>query len=324
MFKTRYPNFWNQKSLLSNLLLPFSVIYFLITFVRNKITKPISFSCKVICIGNLTVGGAGKTQVVKWLGTEMLKQKKKVLIICKGYKGKFKTATFVTNKHDVTTVGDEAKYLSKTLDVIVAKNPKDAADLVRNTNPDLVILDDFLQNPHVTKDCKIVIIDADRMLGNERLIPAGPLRQKAPNAIKDATTVIYVGSNSEPGILDDKSFGAQIICNNNFDLSKKYLAFAGIGNPERFFNCLKLHGLNIIKTTSFPDHHNYSLTDEENLQSFANSLNALLITTPKDAIKLTKLTNIAIFEPELKFFNQGDIKILKLIDEKIKENKILN
>jgi tetraacyldisaccharide 4'-kinase len=316
-----YPKFWNYRSTTSTLLLPFSLIYFLISKLRHFYAKPIRLPAKVICVGNVSVGGTGKTQVVKWLATKLLNKNIKVAIICKGYKSQTKESLIVQDYHSAHFVGDEAKYLSQTTTAIVAKNIADIVSLVQKIRPDVIILDDFLQNPYITKDASILVIDSDRMFGNNRLIPAGPLRQNFASAMQKATLSIALGSKENHTITgENQEFFAQITCSQKFDLNQKYIAFAGIGNHERFFACLKLSGLDIQKELKFPDHHNYQSQDIDMLRSMAHELQGILITTPKDAIKLQNRLNFLVFEPELKFSNHHEEKAFELIYDEIKKN----
>jgi tetraacyldisaccharide 4'-kinase len=318
----KYQNFWGHKSWISNLLIPISLLYLIISFIRKHIAKPIKFPVKVICVGNVSVGGTGKTQVVKWLAQQFQSRNIKAVIICKGYRGSFSNAKLVKNTDEAENIGDEAKYLSNFNDVIVAKNPKDALYFIKRISPEVVILDDFLQNPNIVKDYKIIVIDADRMFGNNRLLPAGPLREKFTE--QEASISIAIGSKKQrPLNLNSKSLFAQIVSSTEFDLTQKYIAFAGIGNPQRFFSCLQIHGLNVIEGIEFADHHSYTNKDIERLKSVAKAFNARLITTPKDAVKLENMLDFLVFEPELKFAQNKD-DVFELIYEDLKKNKILS
>ena len=311
----KYPNFWQHKSLISTLLLPFSYLYFLAYFVRKMLVKPVIFKAKVICVGNITVGGTGKTQVVELIAKHFLAQEKKVLIICKGYNSKISKhyAELVKDYHSAIYVGDEAKYLSQIAPVIASSNTKNAQNLVAKHAPDIIILDDFLQNPGVIKNINILTVDTDRMFGNNRLIPAGPLRQSFESAKLDNTFIMAIGSGDNiPTELPQESFVAQIISNQKLDLAQKYLAFAGIGNPQRFFNCLKLHGLNICQEIIFPDHYIYNDADLSYLQCLAKDSGAKLITTPKDAIKLS--ISVDVFQPDLKFIQKSAQELIRAIN----------
>jgi tetraacyldisaccharide 4'-kinase len=319
-----YLNFWQHKSFLSTILLPFSKVFYLISKIRKHLAKPISFPFFVICVGNISVGGTGKTQVVQWIAKKLLNNKFKIAIICKGYKGNFKKVSLVKSYHDASFVGDEAKLLSNIADVIVTKDPRDAYLLLQELRPDIVILDDFLQNPYITKDLSLLVIDADRMFGNARLLPAGPLRQSKQEAMLITKARIAIGSKSIESRLQGAqdlgkdAFWAQITSDLVLDLTKDYVAFAGIGNPDRFFRCLKVYGASIIHEIKFSDHHNYTALDIAKLKHLAESFKATLITTPKDAVKLNNLLSFVTFEPILKI--QAEQDLLNLIYEEIKKN----
>jgi len=306
-----YPKFWNSKSIISSLLLPLTHIYVWFSERRKRLANPVHFGIKTICVGNITVGGTGKTQFVMWL-VQKLKNIKTV-IISKGYKSNFIDPQIVGQYDSPEMVGDEPKLMSKITDVIVAKNPADTLDLVAQIKPDLVILDDFMQNPYVTKDFNILIIDADRGFGNERLLPAGPLRQTFESIKNQIGLIIAIGSNPKrPDNLPDGAFYTQITGENVLDTNKRYLAFAGVGNPERFFACIS--HLNIVRKITFSDHHNYLSQEIYSLQKEADKLNATLITTPKDAVKLVNKLKFEVFEPKLQFENPGDAeKILSIL-----------
>lgn len=319
----QYPNFWQYKSFLSTILLPVSKVFYLIGKLRSYLAIPVSFPAFVICVGNISVGGTGKTQVVQWLARKLLLANLKVVIVCKGYKGSFDKACIVKSDHAASFVGDEAKLLSYVGDVIVAKDPRDASLLLLQLKPDIVILDDFLQNPYVIKDLALMVIDADRMFGNARLLPAGPLRQSLHEGMRIARAIIAIGSKDKrPDNLSKDAFFAQISSASALDLTKNYIAFAGIGNPDRFFGCLEVHGIKIAKRIKFSDHHGYTLQDVARLKHIADKLQATLITTPKDAVKLKGLLSFVVFEPMLKF--QAEQDLLNLIHEEIQKSAPFN
>lgn len=298
-----YPKFWNYKSITSTLLLPLTLIYAWFSDRRTKLAKPVHFGIKTICIGNITVGGTGKTQVVMWLAEKL--QNIKIAIISKGYKANFINPKIVGKYDSPESVGDEPKLMSKVANVIVAKNPADASNLVNKIKPDLVILDDFMQNPYITKDFNILVIDADRGFGNNRLLPAGPLRQTFESIKDHVGLIIAIGSNAKcPDNLPPGAFYAQIINNNSLDTNKRYLAFAGVGNTDRFFACIK--HLNIVRKITFSDHHHYLSQEIYYLEQEAKKLNATLLTTPKDAVKLVNKLKFEVFEPKLQFKNPED------------------
>ena len=317
MLKKIYPEFWSKRSFTSGILLPFSCLYIAASYLRKYFAKPIRLDAKVICVGNISVGGTGKTQVTYWLANILKQRNIELLIICKNYRGSLKKATIVNTHHSPEQVGDEAKYLSQFHPVIAANSPLECADLIASQKPEIVILDDFMQNPHIHKDFTLLVIDSMRLFGNNRILPAGPLRQLPSSAARYIDASIFIGSKhinyNVASLLSPNRawFSAKITSKQDFDLSKQYIAFAGVGNPERFFQCLLEKGLFLSKRIIFPDHHQYSASEILDLHNQAASLNAILITTPKDAIKL----NIAVlvFAPELEISSTTTERILQLL-----------
>ncbi|MCC8468008.1 MAG: tetraacyldisaccharide 4'-kinase [Rickettsia endosymbiont of Eriopis connexa] len=325
MIKLLYPEFWQKRNIIAYLLLPISLIYQFLGYLRASLARPIMLPAKVICVGNCSVGGTGKTQIVIYLANLLKTKNVSFVIITKGYGSKLENAAIVNARHAALDVGDESIILAKYGSVIATKNIKEILPLIKELKPDVIIVDDFLQNPHFYKDFTIVSVDSQRLFGNGFLIPAGPLRQY-PNKALDAADLIFLVSSHQdniPNILTpyvNKLINAQIVPSNNIDKTKNYFAFSGIGNPERFFSTLKNYGLNITGYKNFPDHYNYLHADLENLYSLAKEHNATLITTRKDHIKLNDLNNnIVCLDVELSINN------LDLLNEKIfKKAQIFN
>lgn len=196
-------------------------------------------------------------------------------------------------------VGDESVILAKYGTVIATRNIKQILPLIHELKPNIIIIDDFLQNPYLHKDITIVSVDSQRLFGNKFLIPAGPLREYPDTTLSAADLIFLVGNNSDkipPSLASyaNKLIQAQIIVSNDIDKNKNYFAFSGIGNPERFFLTLKNYGLNIVDCKIFPDHHNYLQADLENLYLLANTNNATLVTTRKDYVKIGDSSDIII------------------------------
>jgi tetraacyldisaccharide 4'-kinase len=294
MIKLIYPKFWQSKNIIAYLLLPFSQIYLLISYLRKLLATPIIFPAKVICVGNINVGGTGKTQLVIHLARLLREQNIKFLIITKAYGSKLTKATIVERYHSALDVGDESLILAKYGYVIAAKKIQQALNLVHKLKPAIIIVDDSLQNPNFYKDLILLAIDAHRGFGNGFLIPAGPLRESPVGALKRADLIFFVQAVKFrfPDYLEpysDKLLQAQIVIANPIDKTKNYFAFSGIGNPERFLITLENHGLNIIGNRVFPDHYNYLQKDLKDLLNKAEKNNAVLITTRKDYVKLYNL-----------------------------------
>lgn len=326
MIKLLYPKFWQRRNIIAYLLLPISLIYQFLGYLRAGLARPIMLPAKVICVGNCSVGGTGKTQIVIYLAKLLKAKKVSFVIVTKAYGSKLKNATIIRQKHTALEVGDEGVILAKHGTVIATKNIKEILPLINELKPDVIIVDDFLQNPHFHKDFTIVSVDGQRLFGNGFLIPAGPLRQYPNKALDVADLIFLVSSHRDkiPNILTpyvNKLINAQIVPSSNIDKTKNYFAFSGIGNPGRFFSTLENYGLNITGYKIFPDHYNYLQADLENLYSLAKEHNATLITTRKDYVKLSKFSynDITCLDVELSINN------LDLLNEKIfKKAQIFN
>lgn len=320
MVKLIYPKFWSSRSVISTLLTPFSWLYISLSFFRKILAKPIKLDAKVICIGNITVGGAGKTQIVESLAKYYQEQNKHVLIITKGYGSSLKGAKLVEKTDAPQDIGDESKLLSETAPVIAAKKIQYALPLIQKIKPEIIIFDDGLQNPNFIKDCKIIVIDNLRGIDNGRIFPAGPLRARIDTAIKECDAIIAIGDNDHMDSTITKN-----AVNNNKPIFKakiklvsalkntEYFAFSAIGNPEKFFNTLAINGANIKKTQTFPDHHQFTRNEIIELKDIAKKHNYTLITTKKDYVKIHNIENIDCAIVEIVFENKE--RLIKKINE---------
>ncbi|MCC8461713.1 MAG: tetraacyldisaccharide 4'-kinase [Rickettsia endosymbiont of Ecitomorpha arachnoides] len=326
MIKLLYPEFWQKRNIIAYLLLPISLIYQFSGYLRASLARPIMLPAKVICVGNCSVGGTGKTQIVMYLAKLLRAKNVSFVIVTKAYGSNLKSATTIHQGHTALEVGDEGVILAKYGTVIATKNIKEILPLINELKPDIIIIDDFLQNPYFHKDFTIVSVDSQRLFGNGFLIPAGPLRQYPNKALDTADSIFLVSSTNDkiPNILTpyiDKLINAQIIPSSDVDKTKNYFAFSGIGNPQRFFSTLENYGLNITGYKIFPDHYNYLQADLENLYSLAKEHNATLITTRKDYVKFSEFSynDITCLDVELSINNPD------LLNEKIfKKAQIFN
>ncbi|WP_375327060.1 tetraacyldisaccharide 4'-kinase [Candidatus Tisiphia endosymbiont of Nemotelus uliginosus] len=321
MIKLIYPRFWQTRNIIAYLLLPFTLIYLVATYIRKLITTPIRFPCKVICVGNISVGGTGKTQIVSFIA-ELLKAREiDFIIVTKGYGSNLKKALLVTPSHTALEVGDEAVMLLKYGKVIAAKKVQYLHSFVPKLKPVVMIIDDSFQNPNFYKDFVIMTIDAHRFFGNGFLLPAGPLRQNPKQAIVKSDIIISVSAtNVHPDYctsnIKDKLFYAQIIPSIDIDKTKNFFAFSGIGNPDRFFSTLENYGLRLLGYKIFPDHYQYSQEDLEYLAKQAEQYNAYLITTKKDYVKIDS-TKLPIICCDVHLSINNDRQLRELIYEKI-------
>lgn len=322
MINLKFPYFWKRKTLIVYLLWPLSLIYQLINILRHKLIKPIKLPAKVICVGNMTVGGTGKTQVVIWLSDLFKKRGLKFVILTKAYGGNLKGAVQVLRSHKPEEVGDESIMLLAHGDVIAFKDINKAYTLIKNLNVDLIISDDGMQSPYFYKDFTIITIDLSRPIDNEFLIPAGPYRQTKNSAFSEAQAVIAIGSKCQFDTDNLPIFYAQTVPIDNIDTNIKYIAFCGIGNPDKFFNMLKKHGANLLESIAYSDHHKYSEDDHSYLKKMAKTQDASLITTSKDFVKVKH--KLIAYDLKVRLIIERDQEFENLINDKLNIIKLKN
>lgn len=315
MIKLNYPHFWQKRNWISYLMLPFAAIYSLAAKIRYFTIPTIKLPGRVICVGNITVGGTGKTQLIIALAKQLTKKEINFVIISKGYGGSFKKAIQAQEHMNPQLVGDEALELCRYGTVIVARKVTDAIPLLKELKADIILVDDGAQNPSFFKDFTIITIDGLRGFGNNFPIPAGPIRK--PDIIDETDAIVIIANDNElPPVINDKFITtASIVPISNLNKNQKYYAFAGIGDPERFFNLLKINGFNLVKTKVFPDHYFYTNKDIELLEKDTGNLLASLITTSKDYVKIPIKTNIKCLDVELRI--KDEEKLMEKIYAKL-------
>ena len=288
MIKLYYPKFWQSKNILAFLLLPFGYIYLFLGVMRKLIAKPIKFKAHTICVGNATVGGTGKTQMIIKLAQELTKRNINFIILCKGYGGKNSHYSLVTKTSSPYDVGDEALELCEYGTTFAVPKIAYAPEIIAKYKPDLVLVDDGMQNPNFIKDFVIMTVDASRGFGNGLPIPAGPMRCRFEDIKADA--MVMIGDKSSlRGAVGDVAISSifyATIKPVHAPAKLKYYAFAGIGNPEKFFNTLRKAGGSIVETRRFPDHYDYTKDEILDLIEEAKSKGLRLITTRKDYVKI--------------------------------------
>ena len=323
MIKLNYPAFWQKRNLISYLLLPFSWVYAFLGFLRKFYAKPIRLPAFVVCVGNMTAGGNGTTQIVIWLAKLLAQHNINFVIVTRGYHSKLQTAKLVTTSDNPRDVGDESVLLAAYGRVIAVPKIKQIIPLVNDLKPAIIIFDDGMQNPYFIKDFTILSIDPIRSVGNNLLIPAGPLREKPEEAINKADLILAVGNRpcSDSSLMkkimaSNKPFyQAQIKISNEIDKDTRYIAFTGIGNPNKFYALLRENNLNIIDEITYPDHYDYPLDELKKLTDLARDKGCKLITTKKDYVKLPGDNNIKFVDIELEFAEKQ--AVVKLIDDQI-------
>jgi tetraacyldisaccharide 4'-kinase len=288
----KQPTFWQHKYILSIIMLPLAVAYLLASFLRKLFISQYTPTIPVICIGNVTVGGAGKTPTAIAIAKIMQGQGKKVVFLSRGYGGKLQGPVVVDGAiHTASDTGDEPLLLSKIATTIIGCDRRKGAQMAAQIGADIIIMDDGLQNPSIKKTLSLLVIDGNYGIGNGLILPAGPLRESVKNALAKTAAVIFIGDDKHnilPKLGAANIIKAKIVAVENSARDKKYVAFAGIANPEKFFNSLQQYKYNVVEKFSFADHYNYSENDVENLRKVAAKNGAILITTEKDFVRLAK------------------------------------
>lgn len=288
------PRFWQNKNYLSLLLWPLSIIYLAAFIIKSKLTKTLKISKKVICVGNLTMGGSGKTPTALAIGQILQEMKIDFAYLTRGYKGRNKEILFLDKyqQYDSTITGDEPLLLKELAPTIISKKrAKGALEIDKNKQLQAVILDDGMQNNSLHKDLTILVIDNSLLFGNNMIFPSGPLRQSIKSGLKEADLIVSIGNQLKtyPNLPHDKIVKACIVCKNAKDFNNhELLAFCGIAYPQKFFNLLKDNNLNVVDNISFPDHFKYSDKDLQKICQISYKKNLRLITTKKDWIKFPK------------------------------------
>jgi len=288
----RPPDFWSRRDwvsqLIVSLLTPAGWIYATSVALRAKFTPQYRSRPKVICIGNLTVGGTGKTPIAREIVRILIARGAKPVFLTRGYGGKIRGPQLVSSYDQAIDVGDESVLLAKTAPVIVARDRAAGARLAEENGFDTIIMDDGHQNFALVKDLSLVVVDGEAGFGNERVLPAGPLRERVAQGLHRAHAIIVNGTEMPSELLTAQLplIRSRIVPEESGWTGKRVLAFAGIGRPEKFFSSLADLGAHILATRSFPDHHVYTESELRQLNALARSMDAALVTTEKDFVRL--------------------------------------
>ncbi len=303
------PDFWYPElgesgprvSLRSRTLTPLGWLYDFAGQAKRVLTRSAAVDIPVVCVGNLTVGGTGKTPLTLTLGRHLITLGHTPAFLSRGYGGT-KSGPLVVNQelHSARDVGDEPLLLSSTGMTVVSRNRPRGAKLAVDEGADIVIMDDGFQNPSLRKTINLLVIDGEALLGNQQVIPAGPLREKVSRGFKRADAIVVMGgAEADPLVkshlerilagFDGPIFRAHLAPDPDrlrHLLGKCYVAFAGIGRPGKFFATARNLGLDIVAQRAFPDHHVFTEEDMSSLDKDARRHSALLLTTEKDAMRL--------------------------------------
>lgn len=290
----RAPAFWTSgPSTLSNLLMPLGAVYAAVGKLRRMAVTPEPTPVPVICVGNLVAGGAGKTPVALAVARHMIAQGVEVHFLSRGYGGRLKgPARVVPGIHEAADVGDEPLLLARAAPCWIAKDRAAGARAAAAEGAQVIVMDDGHQNPSLAKAASIVVIDGATGFGNGRLIPAGPLREPVAQGLARADAVAILGEDLA-GVAEVLPQGLPLLRGRLAPTEESrtldgetVLAFAGIGRPEKFFDTVRALGCKLLETRAFPDHHPYSYSEAKELVDRAWALDALPVTTAKDAVRI--------------------------------------
>ena len=282
------PAFWNSVNLISNLLLPLGHIYAAATACRVKKT-PRHADKKVICIGNLTAGGTGKTPTALAVADILQQNGFNPYFVSRGYGGKLKDLIVDPKIHTATEVGDEPLLLAQKAKVSINPERYEAARKAIADGADCIIMDDGFQNPTLFKDLSLLVFDGEVGIGNGRPVPAGPLRENFAEGLKRADAAVILGQDrhnlaAKLGTLP--TFYGKTVPIVPTDVQHPVLAFAGIGRPEKFYASLRECRLSVRRCINFPDHHFYTTAELQQLIDSAKKENLTIFTTGKDFVKI--------------------------------------
>lgn len=286
-------SFWNKKNTTSNLLMPLAGLYGVCSKLNIALRARDAYKSKsfVISIGNINVGGTGKTPLTIALANYLIAEGKTVAVVGHAYKAEIENSEIVDNGYSVEQIGDEAKQMLKMLDkkvlMVVGKKRLDSIKLAEEKNVDVIILDDGYTATYIKRDLNIVVVDGKVQLGNQRVMPAGPLREPISGLNRSDCMVVI---NRQRKL--DFDYGEDTFCLKSKIsycpklATKSLYAFCGLGIPSKFYNSLNKEGLCVKETKSFPDHYKYTVQDIEMLRSKAKSSGLQLVTTLKDLVKV--------------------------------------
>ncbi len=309
------PEFWHRRGWEAAALAPAGLIVDLAGRWRRAHASPWVAPVPVVCVGNLIVGGAGKTPTVLALASWLRRRNVAVHLLTRGYGGALAGPVRVDPAiHDFLSVGDESLLLAQAAPSWVAQDRAAGAQAAIAAGAGLILMDDGLQNPSLHQDLRLIVVDGGYGFGNRRVLPAGPLRENLRRGLARADAAILIG--------EDRTGAAELLAElplvraflkPRAPVTGRVLAFAGIGRPQKFFESLRAVGAEPVECASFPDHHAYREGEIAALLDRADATSARLVTTAKDAVRLPPglRPRIAVLEVDLAWASEADAAVIE-------------
>lgn len=291
------PKFWQKdNTVLSKLLSPIGHVYAWGLRWKLKKTKAYRSKIPVICVGNLVMGGVGKTPLAISIAEYFKMNGMRPVFLTRGYGGGVCNVLVDLDKHTARETGDEALILARVAPTIVDADRARGAKTAEKIGAEVIIMDDGFQNPQLVKDLSFAVFDGRYGFGNGKVFPAGPLREPVEDGLQRADAFIVVGKDKAAvkEWVEKRLMSLPFIATHiEQDVAKiaqlsgkKVLAFAGIGYPDKFFDMLRDYGCDVVETQAFSDHYPYKDEDLTDLIARADKLDAVLVTTAKDAVRI--------------------------------------
>ena len=282
----RAPDFWQRAGALAALLSPLGVLHGASVAYKAARARPFDSGLPVICVGNLTAGGSGKTPVAIAIAGMLRDRGHRPWFLTRGYGGTTRGPAVASRGHSAAVMGDEALLLARTAPTIVARDRAAGARLAREKGASILVMDDGHQNFALRKSLSLVVVDAETGFGNGCQIPAGPLREPVAQGLGRADAVVLVGEGGpDLGHFRGPVLRTRLKADGAAFAGRDVFAFAGIGRPEKFVASLEDSGANITGTCFFDDHHPYAEDEIVQLKMVAGD--SALVTTEKDFVRLT-------------------------------------
>lgn len=294
------PSFWQDQNIWTKILSPVARHY--AGIVQRKLQRKADHRSRlpVICVGNVTLGGSGKTPIVDAFAQLLQAQGHKPAILMRGYGGKAKGPLWVAPDMSARLCGDEALLHARIAPTMICRDRAIGAQQIEcQSELTHIVMDDGLQNPSLQKTKSVIVVDGKNPCGNGLVFPAGPLRETMENALRRAQALVILGEDKHHFATLYQFllpvFRATVRAVNGDDFSgKPVIAFAGIGHPPKFFQSLRDHDAIVVKTYEFADHHFYTEKEIQKMIDEAARIKAVLVTTRKDWVRLSRVQQIQI------------------------------